>query len=56
MKRLNKKIIKKETRKNINKKRDELGKEAKKIMDDKIIKKANEKAFKIENVDEIILF
>ena len=39
MKRLNKKIIKKETRKNIIKKRDELGKEAKKIMDDKIIKK-----------------
>lgn len=39
MKRLNKKIIKKEARKNIIKKRDELGKEAKKIMDDKIIKK-----------------
>ena len=39
MKRFNKKIIKKETRKNIIKKRDELGKEAKKIMDDKIIKK-----------------
>lgn len=36
---MNKKIIKKETRKNIIKKRDELDKEAKKIMDDEIIKK-----------------
>ncbi len=39
MKRVNKKIIKKETRKNIIKKRDELDKEAKKFMDDKIIEK-----------------
>lgn len=39
MKRVNKRIIKKETRKNIIKKRDELDKEDKKIMDDKIIGK-----------------